>query len=67
MVELGLTERLPEVGAEPDKPPVQLQEVVLIEDQVKLEDPPWLIEIGLALKLRTGTGVTQVGSDTHRD
>ena len=57
MVELGLTERLPEVGAEPDKPPVQLQEVVLIEDQVKLEDPPRLIEEGLAIKLRVGAEI----------
>ena len=57
MVELGLTERLPEVGAEPDKPAVQLQEVVLVEDQVKLEDPPWLIEVGLAIKLRVGAEI----------
>ena len=65
MVEPGLTERLPESEAEPDKPPVHLQEVVLVEDQVKLEDPPRLIEVGLAVKLRVGVGVTHVLSDTH--
>jgi len=54
VVELGLTERLPEVGADPDKPPVQVQEVVLVDDQLKVEDWPWLIEVGLALKLRVG-------------
>ncbi|MGH9436704.1 MAG: hypothetical protein ACRD22_02110, partial [Terriglobia bacterium] len=44
-----------ETESEPDVPfavkPVPMQEVALVEDQVRVEEPPEVIEVGLAVRV----------------
>mgnify|MGYP001102825891 FL=1 len=53
MVEVGETETLPEV-----RPPVEkfvpVQEVALIDDQLRVDDWPAVIEVGLAEREAVG-------------
>ena len=41
---------------EPDQFPEAMHRVALVEDQVKLEDPPGVIDEGLAERVRLGGG-----------
>lgn len=58
------------VGAEPlvdfapDQAPDALQEVALVDDQVKVEPPPLSTELGLALMVIVGVGdFTETAAD----
>ena len=53
---VGLTLCEPAVALLPLQPPEAVQEVALLEDQVKVLDWPLVIEVGLALKVRVGAG-----------
>lgn len=53
-VNLAVT-RLPEVGSEPVQPPVAVQEVALVDDQVKVVLLPLATEVAAALKVTVGT------------
>ncbi len=46
----------PLVARVPDQPPDALQEVVLVDDQDRVEVPPLAMVLGLALKLTVGAG-----------
>jgi hypothetical protein len=46
----------PLMGLPPDHVPEAVQEVALVADQVKLELPPLITELGLALRLIVGAG-----------
>ncbi len=46
----------PEVVLLPLQPPLAVQEVVFAEDQVRVLDPPEVMEVGEALKFRVGAG-----------
>ena len=46
----------PLTAREPDQPPLPLQELALLEFQVRVAAPPLAIVAGLALKLTTGAG-----------
>ena len=50
----------PLVGSAPDQTPEAVQEVALVEDQLKFELPPLVTEVGLALKVTTGAGALTV-------
>jgi hypothetical protein len=41
----------------PDHPPDAVQEVALVADQVRVEDPPLVTELGLAARLTVGAAV----------
>ena len=45
-------------GLVPDQEPEAVQEVVFVELQVKVDDPPEEIEVGLAERLTVGGGVS---------
>ena len=47
---------LPEVALVPDQPPEAVQEVALVEDQVRVEAPPLVTEVGFAVSETVGTG-----------
>jgi hypothetical protein len=47
---------LPEVALVPDQPPEAEQEVALVEDQVSVEAPPLVTDVGLAASDTVGTG-----------
>jgi hypothetical protein len=47
---------LPEVALPPDQPPEAVQEVASVEDQVSVDDPPLVIDVGFAASDTVGTG-----------
>jgi len=47
---------LPEVALTPDQPPVAVQVVALVEDQVSVEVPPRVTDVGFAVSDTVGTG-----------
>jgi hypothetical protein len=47
---------LPEVALAPDHAPEAVQEVAFVEDQVRVEDAPFAIDVGFAVSDRVGTG-----------
>ena len=47
---------LPEVALLPDQAPEAVQEVALVEDQVSVEDAPFAIEVGFAVRDTVGGG-----------
>ena len=47
---------LPFVGSLPDQPPDAVQLLALLEDQLRVADPPLLRAVGLALRLTEGAG-----------
>jgi hypothetical protein len=51
---------LPEVALAPDQSPDAVQEVALVEDQLSVEDPPLVTDVGLAASDTVGTGVPPV-------
>jgi hypothetical protein len=55
----------PLVALEPDQAPEAVQEVALLDDQVKVEAAPLAIVLGLALRLTVavGVGVTVIVAD----
>jgi hypothetical protein len=54
----------PLVARAPDQPPEAAQEVALVEDQVRVDELPLAMLVGLALKLTLGVGAD---TDTVRD
>jgi hypothetical protein len=50
----------PLVARLPDQPPVALQLVALVEDQLSVELPPLAIVLGLALSVTVGVGEVTV-------
>jgi hypothetical protein len=48
---------LPFVGSLPDQPPEAVQLLALLEDQLRIADPPLLTVVGLALRLTEGAGM----------
>jgi len=49
---------VPEVAKEPDQPPEAAHEVVLVDDQVSVDDPPLVTDGGFAAKEMVGCAVT---------
>jgi hypothetical protein len=49
---------LPEVALLPDQAPDAVQEVALVEDQVRVDDPPLVTDAGLAVRETLGANVT---------
>ena len=49
---------LPEVALAPDQAPEAVQDVALVEDQVSVEEPPLVTDVGFALIDTVGAGVT---------
>ena len=47
---------MPEVALAPDHAPEAVQEVAFVEDQVRVEDAPFAIDVGFAVSDRVGTG-----------
>ena len=47
----------PEVDLVPDQAPEAVQEVTLVEDHVRVEAVPDVIEVGLAVREMVGTGL----------
>ena len=47
---------LPEVALVLDQPPTAVQELVSVEDQVSIEDPPYATDVGFAVSDTVGTG-----------
>ena len=47
----------PDVAFAPDHPPLAVQEVALVEDQVKVVKLPDVTEVGLAERVTVGAGV----------
>ena len=47
---------LPEVALLPDQAPAAVQEVAFVEDQVSVDDPPLMIDVGFAASDTVGTG-----------
>jgi hypothetical protein len=60
VVVVGLTLFVPLVASVPVQPPVAVQEVALVLDQVRVELPPEVMEIGLADRVTVGVGATGV-------
>jgi len=46
----------PLVGLLPDQPPEAVQDVAFVADQFKVEVPPLITELGLAVRLTAGAG-----------
>jgi len=46
---------LPEVALTPDHAPEAEQEVAFVEDQVSIEDPPLVTDVGFAARTTAGT------------
>ena len=53
----------PLVALPPDQPPEAVQAVALLEDQVRVELPPLVTLVGLALSETVGGGVTETVTD----
>jgi hypothetical protein len=53
----GATERAPFVASVPLQPPLPEQAVALVELQVRIEDRPAVIDVGLAVRVTVGIGV----------
>jgi len=53
----ALEASLPEVALVPDQPPEAMHDVALVEDQVRVADPPLLTDSGLAVRDTVGAGV----------
>jgi len=53
---MGLTTLVPEVPTLPVQPPEPKQKLAFVLDQVKVDDPPLIISVGLALILAVGVG-----------
>ena len=47
---------LPEVALLPDQAPEAVQEVAFVEDQVRVDDPPLVTDVGFAASDTVGTG-----------
>ena len=60
MVAVGLTDSLPLVALVPLQPPAAVQLVTLVPVQVKVLEPPGVIEVGAALKVSVGVGPVTV-------
>jgi hypothetical protein len=56
VITLGITDCDPDTGRLPFQPPEAEQEVALVADQLRVEDWPWVIVVGLAVKLTVGGG-----------
>lgn len=54
---------LPLVGSPPDQPPLAVQLLALVEDQLSVAEPPLLTLAGLALKLTVGGAATLTVTD----
>jgi hypothetical protein len=54
---------LPLAGSLPDQPPLAVQLLALVEDQLSIADPPLLTLVGLALKLTVGGVATLTVTD----
>lgn len=59
----GPVEADPEVDLAPDQPPLAMQLVALVDDQVRVEAPPELTVVGLVLRLTVGVAGS-VGADS---
>ena len=55
---------MPEVALAPDQSPLAVQEVALVDDQVRVEDPLYATEVGLAEIVTVGAGIAAVVNDT---
>ena len=57
---------LPEVALVPDQSPEAAQVVALVEDQISVEDPPLVTDVGFAVSDTVGTvdAVTVTRADT---
>jgi len=55
-VEVGETLVVPLVAFDPDQPLLAVQEVALVDDQVRVEEFPEVMEVGEAPKVTVGTG-----------
>ena len=51
---------MPEVALAPDQSPLAIQEVALVDDQVRVEDPLYDTEVGLAEIVTVGAETTVV-------
>ena len=58
MVAAGETLSVPLVASAPLQPPLAVQELALVLDQVSIEEPPEAIEVGLAERVAVGAGST---------
>jgi len=58
---------LPEVGSEPVQPPVAVQEVALVDDQVRVVLLPLATEVAAAVKVTVGADVPPTGAATVVD
>jgi hypothetical protein len=47
---------LPEVAFAPDQPPEAVQDVAFVEDQISVDDPPLVTDVGFAASDTLGTG-----------
>lgn len=47
---------LPDVALAPDQPPEAAQELALVEDQLSVDDPPLVTDVGFAASETVGTG-----------
>ena len=63
VVEVGETLFEPPVGSLPDHPPLAVQPVAFVLDQVSVEELPAVIEVGLAIKLMDGLAVLAAAGD----
>ena len=57
LLEVGETDCVPEVCFDPLQPPLAVQDVALVEDQVRVEEDPELILEGVAVMDTVGWGV----------
>ena len=53
----GVTIWLPDTGFDPLQSSIAVQDVALVVDQVRVEEFPKLMEVGLAVNVRVGAGV----------
>ena len=58
MVAAGETLSVPLVASAPLQPPLAVQELALVLDQVSIEEPPEAIVVGLAERVAVGAGRT---------
>ena len=58
MLVVGETLCVPLVAFEPLQPPLAVQEVALVLDQVRIEERPETIAVGLAERVAVGAGRT---------
>jgi hypothetical protein len=62
---VGDTDCVPEVALVPVQPPLAVQEVLFVDDHVRVDDCPLVIEVGFALRLTVGVGVVVVRVALH--